>query len=156
MDTTRGSGAGGGMSWETGMDTCTWLSMKQVTNEPLLCSAGNPTRRPAALLRCAQLCPALCHPTDCSPPSSSMWLSRQEYCRGLPCPTPGDLPNPGTEPVSLASHALADSSPLCNLGNPDTVLYDDLNGNGIQKKRGDICKRRAGSVGCIAETNGTR
>ena len=26
---------------------------------------------------------------------------------GLPCPPPGDLPNPGTEPVSLMSPALA-------------------------------------------------
>ena len=25
-------------------------------------------------------------------------LSRQEYRSGLPCPSPGDLPNPGTEP----------------------------------------------------------
>jgi len=27
----------------------------------------------------------------------SMGLSRQEYWRGLPCPSPWDLPNPGTE-----------------------------------------------------------
>ena len=27
---------------------------------------------------------------------------------GLPCPPPGDLPNPGTEPTSLMSPALAD------------------------------------------------
>ena len=27
----------------------------------------------------------------------SMEFSRQEYCRGLPFPSPGDLPNPGTE-----------------------------------------------------------
>ena len=26
----------------------------------------------------------------------------QEYCSGLPCPSPGDLPNPGTEPRSSA------------------------------------------------------
>ena len=32
----------------------------------------------------------------------SMGLSRQEYWRGLPCPPPGDLLNPGTEPVSPA------------------------------------------------------
>ena len=38
--------------------------------------------------------------------------------------------------MSLASPALADSSPLCNLGNPDTVLDDALNGKGIQKKEG--------------------
>ena len=31
----------------------------------------------------------------------SMGLSRQEYWSGLPCPPPGDLPNPGTEPTPL-------------------------------------------------------
>ena len=30
-----------------------------------------------------------------------MEFSRQEYWSGLPFPTPGDLPNPGIEPVSL-------------------------------------------------------
>ena len=34
-------------------------------------------------------------------------FSRQEYWSGLPCPPPGDLPNPGTEPTSLTSPALA-------------------------------------------------
>ena len=29
----------------------------------------------------------------------SMGFSRQEYWSGLPCPPPGDLPNPGIEPV---------------------------------------------------------
>ena len=28
-------------------------------------------------------------------------FSRQEYWSGLPCPSPGDLPNPGNEPRSL-------------------------------------------------------
>ena len=37
----------------------------------------------------------------------SMKFSRQEYWRGLPFPSPGDLPNPGTAPTSLASLALA-------------------------------------------------
>ena len=30
---------------------------------------------------------------------------RQEYWSGLPCPLPGDLPNPGMEPRSLALQA---------------------------------------------------
>ena len=37
----------------------------------------------------------------------SMEFSRQEYWSGLPFPTPGDLRNPGIEPMSLASPALA-------------------------------------------------
>ena len=36
-----------------------------------------------------------------------MELSRQEYWSGLPCPPPGDLLNPGIEPASLKSPALA-------------------------------------------------
>ena len=30
----------------------------------------------------------------------SMEFPRQEHCNGLPCPPPGDLTNPGIEPVS--------------------------------------------------------
>ena len=37
----------------------------------------------------------------------SMGFSRQECWSGLPCPPPGDLPDPGTEPESLMSPALA-------------------------------------------------
>ena len=36
-----------------------------------------------------------------------MGFSRQEYWSGLPCPPPGDLPDPETEPESLTSPALA-------------------------------------------------
>ena len=36
-----------------------------------------------------------------------MELSRQEHWGGLLCPPPGDLPNPGIEPASLKSLALA-------------------------------------------------
>ena len=38
----------------------------------------------------------------------SMEFSRQEYWSGLLCPHPGDLPNPGVEPMSLASPVLED------------------------------------------------
>ena len=37
----------------------------------------------------------------------SFRFSRQEYWSGLPCPPPGDLPDPGIEPTSLMSPALA-------------------------------------------------
>ena len=37
----------------------------------------------------------------------SMGFSRQEYWSGLPCPPPGDLPNPRIKPTSLMSPALA-------------------------------------------------
>ena len=37
----------------------------------------------------------------------SIGFSRQEYWSRLPCPPPGDLPDPGTEPTTLKSPALA-------------------------------------------------
>ena len=37
----------------------------------------------------------------------SMGFSRQEYWSGLQCPPPGDLPNPGFEPMSVMFPALA-------------------------------------------------
>ena len=37
----------------------------------------------------------------------SVGFSRQEYWSGLPCPPPGDLPDPGIKPTSLMSPALA-------------------------------------------------
>ena len=36
----------------------------------------------------------------------SKGFSWQEYWSGLPCPSPGDLPDPGIEPISPASNAL--------------------------------------------------
>ena len=37
----------------------------------------------------------------------SMGFSRQEYWAELPCPPPGNLPNPGIEPTSLVSPSWA-------------------------------------------------
>ena len=56
-----------------------------------------------------QSCPALCDPMDyvaCQSPQS-MGFSRQEYWSRLPCPPSGDLLDPGIEPTSLVSPALA-------------------------------------------------
>ena len=52
---------------------------------------------------CAQLCPTLGDPMDCSPQAPlSMGFSRQEYWSGLSFPPPGDLPDPGIKPTSSA------------------------------------------------------
>ena len=57
---------------------------------------------------CARPCPTLCNPTVCSCQLPlSMELSRQGYWRELPFVPPGGLPDPGIEPMSLASPALA-------------------------------------------------
>ena len=56
-----------------------------------------------------QLCPTLCDLMNYSLQAPlSMGFSRQEYWSGLLCPLPGDLLNPGIEPTSLMSPALAD------------------------------------------------
>ena len=81
------------MNWETGIDIYTLL---------ILCLSVKPL----------QSFPTLCDPKDCSLPGSSVHgeFSRQEYWSGLPCLSPGDLPNPGIKPVSTVAHALqADS-----------------------------------------------
>ena len=55
-----------------------------------------------------QPCPTFCDPkTVFHQAPLSMRFSRQECWSGLLCPPPGDLPNPGTEPTSLRSPALA-------------------------------------------------
>ena len=50
-------------------------------------------------------------------------FSRQKYWSESPYPPPGDLPNPGTEPMSPASPAMqADSLPTEPLGKPHASL----------------------------------
>ena len=50
----------------------------------------------------------LCDPMDRSPLAPlCMGFSRQEYWSGLPCPPPGDLPDPGAEPRSPSLHRAA-------------------------------------------------
>ena len=56
----------------------------------------------------AQSCPTLSDSMDYNPSGSSVHgIPRQEHCSGLLFPSPGDLPDPEIEPVSLASPALA-------------------------------------------------
>ena len=81
----------------------------------------------ALFKRCAVLshfqpCSALCNPMDCGPPG----FSRQDYWSGLPCPPPGDLPDPEIEPTSLTRPALADgfftTGATCT-ANSQTIFY---------------------------------
>ena len=56
-----------------------------------------------------QSCPTLCDPMNYSPPCSSVHgiLQARIWESRLPCPSPGDLPEPGIKPRSLMSPALA-------------------------------------------------
>ena len=57
----------------------------------------------------------------------SIGFSRQGYWSGLPFLTPGDLSNPGIEPMSPASPALqADSLPLNHLKSPCLLHRKDI------------------------------
>ena len=51
-----------------------------------------------------------------------MEFPKQEFGSGLPCPSPGDLPNPGTEPASPALQA--DSLPSEPPGKTKLVIPD--------------------------------
>ena len=55
------------------------------------------------LFSCSVMSDSFVNPMDCSPSGSSVHgFPRPKYWSGLPCPPPGDLPDPGTEPVSPA------------------------------------------------------
>ena len=58
-----------------------------------------------SLFSCVQLCVTLWPVAHQA--LLSMGLSRQEYQSGLPCPPPGDLPDPGIKPASPVSPELA-------------------------------------------------
>ena len=67
-----------------------------------------------------QLCPTLCNPVD----YGEVEFSRQEYWSGLPCPPPGDPPNPEIE---LRSPTLqADSLPAEPPGKPKNTGVGSL------------------------------
>ena len=54
--------------------------------------------------------------------SSVHGILQEEYCIELPCPSPGDLPDPGIEPTSPTSPALqVDSLPTELPGKPNMV-----------------------------------
>ena len=55
-----------------------------------------------------QSCLTLCDPMDCSPPGSSVHgILQARILEWVAMPPPGGLPNPGIEPMSLMSPALA-------------------------------------------------
>ena len=60
------------------------------------------------IILCAQSCPTLCGPMDCSPPGSSAHANFQARIpEWVLFPTPGDRLGPEIKPTSLVSPALA-------------------------------------------------
>ena len=72
-----------------------------------------------------------CDLVDCSLPGSSLpvGFSRQKYWSGLPCSPPGDRPDPGIEPGSVALQA--GSLPSEPPGKDDVPVSVHLNLHGI-------------------------
>ena len=114
-------------------------------NEPA-CNAGDPnsipgvdpsqrvrhdwaTKHPHTILYCMHACACMLSHFTCvqlfvnpwtvaHQALPSMGFSGQEYWSGLPCPPPGDLPNPVIKPMSCLLHWQAGSLPLVPPGKP--------------------------------------
>ena len=108
--------------------TISLVSMKvrdiQVTHLTLKLSACLVNYKIQIDLKCLYVCVPSCSVVSdwatlrtaaCHAPSQRRF-SRQEYWSGLPCPPPGDLPNPGIRPGSPALQA--DSLPAEPSGKP--------------------------------------
>ena len=103
------------------MDMYTLLYLKWITKKDLLYSTGNSASYyVAAWMRgefggeCCDVLSHFSHVRLFATPWTvahqaplSMGFSRQEYWSGLPLSRPGHLPNPGIQPMSLKSPALA-------------------------------------------------
>ena len=103
-------------AWATMCGCPTWEARKSFTawpwpvSEPQL--SGPPCShhwvtglvelpRPCVYIKSLQPCPTLRNPMDHTTRLLCSWgFSRQEHWSGLPCPPPGNLPDPGIEPAS--------------------------------------------------------
>ena len=77
-----------------------------------------------SLFSCVQLCVTLWPVAHQA--LLSMGFSRQEYWSGLPRPSPGDLPNPGMEPMPHVSLALAGGFFTTNATREAHVYYSTV------------------------------
>ena len=81
-----------------------------------------------------QPCPTLCdYRTVARQAPLSMGFSRQDYWSGLPCPPPGDLPNPGVQPTPPAAPALQEDALLLSHWGGPNFTYDIIFVSGAQQ-----------------------
>ena len=114
----------------------------------------------------SRVCPCECMEVAQQAPLSK-GFSRQENWSGLPCPSQGDLPNPGIKPGSPALQV--DSSPTELSGKPWNGWISTIHPPG-EDRIGDHCSEiccrkqihvlvkalyypRCGATGCAAETS---
>ena len=69
----------------------------------------------------------------------SMGFSRQEYWSGLPCPPPGDLPDPGIKPVSLLHWQAGSFTTSAPWEDPHYILSTYLFSNRKFEPFGHLC-----------------
>ena len=97
-------GAGGGCGWP-GLVVQTDLRPLCLCDP--YCFSECPSRTVCAC-KLLQSCLTLCDPMDCNPPGSSVHgILQARILEWVAIPPPGDLPDPGIEPTSLTSPALA-------------------------------------------------
>ena len=90
-----------------------------------------------------QSCPTLCYPMNHSLPGSSVHgILRQEYWGGLPCPPPGDLPDPGIEHLVHLLPWRASSLPLAPPGKPIYLYINQF--SSVSRSCPTLCD----SMGC--------
>jgi len=94
--------------------SCLYFMLSLLQTHPIVCGwQGGVGGIPSVCVYICTLSRFSCAPLFAAPWTVvhqvpwSMGFSRQGYCSGLPCPPPGDLPDPGVEPTSLTSPSLA-------------------------------------------------
>ena len=64
--------------------------------------------QPSVHAKSLQSCPTLCDPIDCSPPGSSVHgILQTRILEWVAMPSPGNIPDPGIEPMYFMSPTLA-------------------------------------------------
>ena len=98
-----------------------WLLHCRQILYPLSCQGSPKMKFVIVVVLIARSCPTLFDPMNWSPPGSSVHrFSRQEYWRGLPFPTQGDLPAQMIRAMSPIPPVLqVDSLPLSHGGKCD-------------------------------------
>ena len=114
----------------------TGLGTERVTNKTMSLHCG---------CWVAKSCLTFANSCDQSPPPPHPWTVAPQPPLSMGFPSPGDLPNPGMEPASLAPHALADGVlTTAQPGKPLPLSHQGLKNSGERqmfKKRGEKKKK---------------
>ena len=90
----------------------------------------------------AKLCPFVIPWTVACQAPLSMGCPRQEYCSGLPFPSPGDIPHPGCNPCLLHGRRV-----LCHWATWETLPHTHTHTKGREIKRDPASEEYRGKRG---------